>query len=116
VEVDGDSLVGTTVEVAGEVPGPSRRLTRRSRPTVRFQLPDGLPSGAFVIIRRGGQWLDRRFLKWPYARGDHPDVEEELVQIEPTSMLDFFVESREGQQSSSRLDCQARRTIRRRQS
>jgi hypothetical protein len=98
VEVDGDSLVGTTVEVAGEVPGPSRRLTRRSRPTVRFQLPDGLPSGAFVIIRRGGQWLDRRFLKWPYARGDHPDVEEELVQIEPTSMLDFFVESREGQQ------------------
>jgi hypothetical protein len=98
VEVDGDGLAGTTVEVAGDVPGPSKRLTRRLSPTVRFQLPDGLPSGAFVIIRRGGQWLDRRFLKWPYARGDHPDVEEEAVEIEPESKLDFFVESRESQQ------------------
>lgn len=98
VEVDGDRLAGTTVEVAGEVPGPSNRLTSRSRRTIQFQLVDGLPPGAFVLIRRGGQWLDRRFLRWPYARGDHPEVEEEEVEIEPASKLEFFVEGRETQQ------------------
>ena len=115
VEVEGTQLAGTTVEVAGEVPGPSKRLSRRSNRRVRFALPEGLPPAPFVLVRRGGEWLDRRYLKWPHARGDQPDVEEE-VEIEATTKLQLLIENRENEQAEfkSRLPADtddAKRTV-----
>ena len=47
-----------------------------------------------MVIRKGGDWLDRRFLKWPYTTGLRPDVEEE-AEVELSTKLDYFLHNRE---------------------
>ncbi|HZT93911.1 MAG TPA: hypothetical protein VE985_05490 [Gaiellaceae bacterium] len=67
VTVDGYALgPESTVELAGQIPGKSLPLERnrvqRDAQTVRFSTPTGLPSGAWVLLRRDGKWIDRRTL------------------------------------------------------
>jgi hypothetical protein len=67
VKVEGYALgPHTTVELAGQSPGNAQPLAtnrvRRDAQTVRFLTPMGLPSGAWLLLRRDGRWIDRRAL------------------------------------------------------
>jgi len=93
VQVEGGSLRGSVAELAGDQAGSSKRLgTNRAR-TVRFPLPDGLPDGAWVLLKQGSEWLDRRFLALPYAQQRQADVE---FEVEPLARLDALVAGGEG--------------------
>src|SRR4029077_13708038 len=48
----------------------------------------GLPPGAWVVLRRGNEWLDRKFLSWPYVRREQGGVE---FHIEPSTRLEVLV-------------------------
>ncbi len=93
VRVEGRGLRGAIVELAGERPGPTVRLGRNAPRTVRFPLPDGLPAGAWVVLRHGDEWLDRKFLNWPYARRDQGGIE---YDVEPTTRLEVLIATGEG--------------------
>lgn len=93
VELEGESLDGLIVELAGDVPGPSETLsTTGDLATVTFPLADGLPAGAWVVVRAGSEWLDRRFLAWPWTQGLEPGV---TVEVSAKTKLDAFIASRE---------------------
>jgi Putative DNA-binding domain len=91
VTVDGDDLAGMTVELAGDEPGPSRVVGASDR-DVRFQLAQGLPPGAWVVLRRDSEWIDRRFLAGPWRRESEPGVE--FVPL--GTRLEVFLANREG--------------------
>jgi hypothetical protein len=92
VELDGSGLAGAAVELASEHPGPCTQLDADGRQIVHFALPDGLPSGAWVLLKRAGSWVDRRFLSWPAGSPD-PGVE---FAIEPEAQLQALVANGEG--------------------
>jgi len=93
VEVDGQSIAGSIVELAGDDPGPYHRVNRGGRRSVLFETPDGLPSGAWIALRSGDALLDARFLTAPYTRSGEPGVE---VEIEPATQLETLVAGSEG--------------------
>ena len=98
VEVEGTDLDGLLVELPGDAPGPVEHIWRRygTEPqTARFALKEGLPSGSWVLLRRGSEWLDRRFLSLPYARGNEAGVE---IVVEAATKVEALVSSRERQQ------------------
>lgn len=98
VDVEGTDIDGLIVELPGDVPGPIERIWTHhtTEPqTVRFDLDEGLPTGSWVLVRRGGEWLDRRFLSVPYARGNEAGVE---IVVDPATKLEALVSSRERQQ------------------
>lgn len=93
VELEGTALDGLTVELAGDAPGTAESLkTEDTIATVSFPLPDGLPPGAWVVIRVGSEWLDRRFLAWPWARGQEAGV---TVEVPAKTKIDAFLAARE---------------------
>jgi Putative DNA-binding domain len=91
--VDGHSLNGTVVELAGNNPGPSVELTTGRPRTVSFALARGLPEGAWVLLRHRNEWLDRRLLRWPRQSYDEDDVE---FILEPETRLEVLIASGEG--------------------
>jgi len=93
VQVEGGSLRGCVAELAGDHAGPSTRLGTNRPRTVRFPLPEGLPDGAWVLLKQGSEWLDRRFLASPYAQQPQADVE---FEVEPLARLDALVAGGEG--------------------
>lgn len=104
VEVGGEDLDRLLVELPGNAPGPSERIWRRPyerQPEVtRFPLKDHLPAGSWVLLRNGGEWLDRRFLAFPYARANEAGVE---IVVEPGTRLESLVSSRERQHVEFKL-------------
>lgn len=93
VEIEGEGLAGLTVELAGDAPGQARALeAERTTATVTFPLADGLPSGAWVVVRSGSEWLDRRFLAPPWAGGQQAGVD---VAVPAKTRLDAYVSGRE---------------------
>jgi hypothetical protein len=96
VEVEGDSLNGMTVELAGDLPGSSQPLwsgARTRSDTVTFTLNGGLPPGAWVLLRHGVEWIDRRFLSVPWSRGQEAGI---VFVVEPGTKLEAFLADREG--------------------
>ncbi|MHB8642289.1 MAG: AlbA family DNA-binding domain-containing protein [Gaiellaceae bacterium] len=93
MRVEGRRLRGGLVELAGNQPGPVVGLTRNASRTVRFALPNGLPDGAWIVLRQGDEWLDRKFLSWPYQRFDQGGVE---FSVEPSTRLEVLVATGEG--------------------
>lgn len=93
VEVEGSALDGITVEMAGDAPGFAETL-KASAPihTVTFQLTDGLPAGAWVVVRAGSEWLDRRFLAWTWVTGQEAGV---TVEVPAKTKIDAFIAARE---------------------
>ncbi len=68
--------VALALEVAGEHEGPLRQLDVDLRQhVVRLPMPTGLPPGAWVLVKTESRWVDRRFLTYPYARGNEAGVE-----------------------------------------
>jgi hypothetical protein len=93
VRVDGRTLRGAVVELAGQSVGPTERLKSNRARTVRFPLPGGVPEGSWIVLRRGNEWLDRRFLTWPFAHEPQPGVE---IEIEPATQLEALASGGEG--------------------
>ncbi len=94
VEVEGDTTSGLILELAGDAPGDVRPLAGPSghaTQTLQFDLPSGLPAGAWVLLRRGEEWIDRRFLAAPWTRGPEPGVE---FVVEPRTRLEAFLADR----------------------
>ena len=82
-----------TVELASDDPGPTKNLSKKLAQVVKFPLPNGLPSGAWVVLKRGSEWIDRKFLNWPNTMSPDPSVE---VVVEPLSQLEALIASGEG--------------------
>ena len=82
------------LELAADEPGPTPEELDPDRPevTVHIRLPTGLPDGAWVLIKSGIDWVDRRFLAYPYARGNEQDVE---WIIPAQTRLEGFLANRE---------------------
>lgn len=93
VEVEGTSLDGLTIELAGDAPGSAEVLkTHDAIATTTFPLPNGLPLGAWIVVRIGSEWLDRRVLSWPRARGQEAGV---TVEVAAMTKIDAFLAARE---------------------
>ncbi len=76
VVVEGDALANSVIELASPIPGEEHSLSEHPFQTFRFDIPDtGLPSGSWLVLRRDGEWLDYKFLNWPYALGPDSGVE-----------------------------------------
>jgi Putative DNA-binding domain len=98
VDVEGSAIGDMIVELAGDAPGPTHPVMGRggqSVDTVRFPLEHGLPPGAWVLLRRDEEWIDRRFLTTPWARSPEAGVE---FVVEPRTRLEAFLANGEGPQ------------------
>lgn len=95
VDVEGDNLADMTVELAGEAPGMAASLAGDRLQTVTFPLDGGLPPGAWVLLRRGCHWVDRRFLTGQWAGAADHGVE---YLVDPQTRLEAFLAEREGPQ------------------
>lgn len=95
VDVVGNDLRDIVVELAGDAPGRTEPVWDRHRTgtdTVTFPIVDQLQGGAWVLLRNGGEWLDRRFLTVPWTRTTERGVE---VIVEPRTRLEAFIADRE---------------------
>lgn len=95
VDIEGSDLRNLVVELAGDEPGRVEQAWDRHRTgtdTVTFPIQSHLPSGAWILLKSGGDWLDRRFLTVPWTRSTEVGVE---VIVEPRTRLEAFVADRE---------------------
>lgn len=94
VNLQGVALAGATVELASGSPGPSELLGGDdARQTVRLPLPGGLPPGAWVVLKRGSEWLDRKFINYPHTINPDPGVE---IAVEPMTEVMAIISGGEG--------------------
>ncbi|MDA8309424.1 MAG: ATP-binding protein [Actinomycetota bacterium] len=93
VLLEGQHLDGATVELASSMPGPSKSLPADSPQTVRFPLPQGVPPGAWVVLKRGSEWIDRKFINYPNTLNPDPGVE---IAVEPMTEVMTLVTGGEG--------------------
>jgi hypothetical protein len=93
IHVEGDCLDGATIELASDAPGPSGLLSSQSEQIVRFPLPSGLSPGAWVVLKRGSGWIDRKFINYPHTLSPDPGVE---MVVEPMTELQALVSGGEG--------------------
>jgi len=95
VSLEGDDLDGAIVELASLSPGPSEELDSSREHTVRFPLPHGVPQGAWVVLKRGSEWVDRKFINYPNTLNPDPGVE---IAVEPMTEVMALVTGGEGPQ------------------
>lgn len=94
VHVEGIDLGGMTLELASVYPGQKERLSVGSRHVVPFLLPNGLPPGAWIVLKRDSEWIDRKFINYPYAASPDPGVE---FVVEPITEVMALVTGGEGE-------------------
>jgi hypothetical protein len=93
VDVDGTALADSTLDLSSITSHQPARLTVDGAQTVTFDLSGGLPQGSLVVLHRGREWIDIRYLNYPYAISKQDDVE---VEVEPATRLDAIVTAGEG--------------------
>ena len=93
VHLEGTGLGGMIVELASVAPGPLEELSDESPEVVRFPLPHGLPTGAWIVLKEGSEWIDRKFINYPNTLNADPGVE---VVVEPMTELQALVSGGEG--------------------
>jgi hypothetical protein len=93
VDIEGESLVGASVELAGSGAGSIVLINDEWAQNVSLPTQTGLASGSWVVIRSHNQWLDRRFLDPAYSRLQADDVE---FWSEPLARLETLVAGGEG--------------------
>ena len=93
IALEGTGLGGATVELAGDMPGPTALLSNEAKQTVEFPLPGGLAAGAWVVLKRGSDSIDRKFINYPHTLSPDPGVE---MIVEPTTELEALVSGGEG--------------------
>jgi hypothetical protein len=87
VHLEGVALDGMTVELASDAPGASNALSSLNEQVVRFPLPSGLPPGAWVVLKKDSEWIDRKFINYPHTTPD-PGIE---IVVEPMTELQALV-------------------------
>lgn len=95
-EIEGEDLEHLIVELAGDSPGQQQTLWPRRGEriqTVRFRTREGVPPGAWLVVRDRDEWIDRRFLNVTWAQGIQHGVE---VVTDPGTRLEAILASREG--------------------
>jgi hypothetical protein len=93
VHVEGNELNGMIVELASDDQGPTKEVSKEPDQVFTFPLPEGLPSGAWVVLKCNSEWIDRKFLNWPNTMSPDPSVE---VVVEPMNQLESLVAAGEG--------------------
>jgi hypothetical protein len=93
VHVEGSDLDGMTLELASVSPGPTEALSTDSPHVVTFPLPNGLPPGTWIVLKRSSEWIDRKFINYPNTLNADPGVE---VVVEPMTELQALVSGGEG--------------------
>lgn len=93
VALEGQHLDGATVELASSAPGPTQALSADSQQVVRFPLPQGVPPGAWIVLKRGSEWIDRKFINYPNTLNPDPGVE---IAVEPMTEVMRLVTGGEG--------------------
>lgn len=93
VHVEGSDLDGMMLELASVSPGPTEALATGSRHVITFPLPNGLPPGAWIVLKRASEWIDRKFINYPYAASPDPGVE---FVVEPMTEVMALVTGGEG--------------------
>jgi hypothetical protein len=91
--LEGRALEGMTVELASTEPGPSQVLSAVQNEVVRFPLPAGLPPGAWIVLKRKSEWIDRKFINYPNTLNPDPGVE---IAVEPMTEVMALVSGGEG--------------------
>lgn len=97
ITVEGDHLAGVTVEVMGNVPGPTRKLRRAPSRPVHLKFEKELPRNAFVVLVRGDTCLDEKALGWEYPVMQDPYVRR-LVKFDPSARLQSLLYHKENDQ------------------
>jgi hypothetical protein len=92
ITVEGETLNQMQLELASSSQGPVEKLNGDSSQIVKFPLPNGLPSGSWVVLKSGSKCIDRKFIKYPHTP---PDSDVEFV-FEPMTKLDELVSRGEG--------------------
>ena len=95
VLVEGPEIGGMIIELAGDSPGLVDRIPENPREShaAAFELTGGLPAGAWILLRRGSDWVDRRFLARSWMTTSEAGVE----FVDGRTRLDALVADREGQ-------------------
>lgn len=93
VHVEGSDLDGMTLELASVSPGPMEALPTDSPHVVTFPLPNGLPPGTWIVLKRSSEWIDRKFINYPNTLNADPGVE---VVLEPMTEVMALVTGGEG--------------------
>ena len=93
IHIEGSALEGMEVELASDDPGPSETLSSELEQVVRFPLSETLPSGAWIVLKKGTQWIDRKFINYPHTLMADPGVE---MVVEPVTELEALVAGGEG--------------------
>ncbi len=98
VLIEGSAIEGAVVELASDIEGPTERVAGHDPVTVTFPQTGPPPPNAWVVLRRGSVWIDRKFLRTIYTTNADPGVEYEaepgtevqsLVAQGETSMIEF---------------------------
>jgi hypothetical protein len=92
VDLDG-VLLGSVLELAGDRPGPGVPIFSRGHQTVSLPIPGQVLPNAWIALIRDRDWLDRRFLTYPYATGESEDVD---YWVDNSSRLEVLVSTGEG--------------------
>lgn len=101
IDVEGLGLDGCMAELAGNIPGPSARLSGMTPQRTQLEIPHGLPDDPWVLIKFGGHWLDRRSLTDGYGRGPEPGV---VFVPDAKTPLDALIASHENPEVEFKRD------------
>lgn len=94
VDLEGEGLAGIAVELAGPRVSHVRKVHDSGAQTVELVRPSTDLSGAWVLLKRDGQWIDQRLLDPVRARrGQADDVE---VWVEPSTAVERLIGGGEG--------------------
>lgn len=97
ITVEGNHLSGVTVEVMGNVPGPTRKLGRTPNRPIHLKFESGLPRNAYVVLVRGDTCLDEKALGWEYPVMQDPYVRR-LMKFDPSARLQSLLYHKENDQ------------------
>ena len=93
VQIDGNGLPGSIVELASNQPGPTQIITDHGQQSVELPTPAGLPSVPWIVIKKDGEWLDQRFLDPVYSQAQANDVD---YWVDPSERLEALISGGEG--------------------
>jgi hypothetical protein len=99
VDVRGDHITGCLVELAGVEARITQQVERAE--VVTFQLRDGLPSEAWVWLKRQTSWCDYRALATPWGNAAelHAAGVKIDVPVDPATEVETLIASGEGPHS-----------------
>jgi len=93
VAVSGRSLDTAVLELAGTSPGPREQLGRADDQQVVLPTADRLRDSAWLLLRSGGEWLDRRILGGAVGQGSGNGIE---FEVPATTRLEALAAQGEG--------------------